>query len=374
MNALLKDAFTEEAAAAGEPNLDLGAIVGNGRRRVRRRRITTLVAAVTAVVAIAGGVTVVRETTRTDSVVQPAGAFAEVRATWASGKVIHYGGTTYESPVAIASFVQTTAGFLVAGADGTVYVLDGNNPAAVLGRGDTSKLLAAEGPVAGWVDTRPAVPEFVLYDVGARRELVRTAEGNDREGDSGRAATGSDPLHVVAIDGGTAYLAASDGLRRLDVATGRNELIKPGARTSFLQAARGGQLVWEHPAENAGNDLAVAMDLGAKTPGIFEGWHPYLSPSGRYLLTDKADEIRMFDVATGRQLPLTFAAYALIMPTQWSSEDAFYAVGYRATESEPVDLLSCSVASGSCAVAVPGIASSNTAPSRFQVPIGVPIG
>ncbi|MFD7153890.1 hypothetical protein ACFV9C_04800 [Kribbella sp. NPDC059898] len=368
MNALLKEAFTEEAAAAGEPNLDLDAIVGNGRRRVRRRRITTLVAAVTAVVAVAGGVTVVRQITRTDSVVQPAGPFAEIRATWATGTVIHYGSTTYEAPVPIASFVQTTAGFVVAGADGTVYAVDGTGPAQMIGRGDKTQLLAAEGPVAGWVDARAAVPEFVLYDVGGRRELSRTADK------AGKGAVNSDPVHVVAIDGGTAYLAASDGLRRLDVASGRNELIKPGAKTSLLQAARGGRLVWEHPSKDAGNDLAVAMDLDAKAPSIFEGWHAYLSPSGRYLLTDKSDEVRMFDVANGSQLPLTFDGYALIAPTQWSTENTFYAVGYRSAESDPVDLLSCSAAAGSCAVAVPGIASSSRAPLRFQLPIGVPIG
>ncbi|WP_427886386.1 hypothetical protein ACQHIV_27300 [Kribbella sp. GL6] len=368
MNALLKDAFTEEAEAAGEPNLDLGAIVGNGRRRVRRRRITTLVAAVTAVVAVAGGVTVVRAINRTDTVVQPAGPFAVIRATWATGKVIHYGSTTYQSPVTIASFVQTTAGFVVAGPDGTVYALDGTGPAQVIGRGDKTQLLAAGGAIAGWVDQHAATAEFVLYDLAAGRELVRTADK------PGKGATNSEPPHVAAIDGGTAYLAASDGLRRLDVATGHNELIKSGARTSFLRAARGGQLVWEHPAAQAGNDLAVDQDVNAASPRTFLGWDANLSPSGRYLLTDKADEVRMFDLGSGQQLPLRFAGYILIVPTQWSTGTTFYAVGYRSAGSDPVDLLSCSATSLSCAVAVPEIAPTATLPSAFQIPIGAPLG
>ncbi|MBP2354423.1 hypothetical protein JOF29_005533 [Kribbella aluminosa] len=274
----------------------------------------------------------------------------------------------------IASFVQTTAGFVAVGADGVVYAIDGNGPAKEIGRGDTTRRLAAGGAIVGWVDLRAAVPEFVLYDVGARRELIRTAAGNDRAGNSGPAATGSDPLHVVAIDGGTAYLAASDGLRRLDVATGRNELIKAGTKTSFLQAASGGQLVWEHPAKVTGNDLAVGKDVSAGSPRTFEGWHAYLSPSGRYLLTDKADEVRMFDVSSGGQVRLTFAGYALIVPTQWSTEKTFYAVGYRSAATAPVDLLSCSVDSLSCAVAVPKIAPSSSSPLRFQIPVGTPIG
>ncbi|HZX06094.1 hypothetical protein, partial [Kribbella sp.] len=181
------------------------------------------------------------------------------------------------------------------------------------------------------------------------------------------------PLHVVAIDGGTAYLAASDGLRRLDVATGHNKLIKPGAKTSFLRAASGGQLVWEHPAASAGNDLAVDKDVNAKSPRTFLGWDASLSPSGRYLLTDKADEVRMFDIGSGKQLPLKFTGYSLIAPTQWSSEDAFFAVGYRAAENDPVDLLSCSATSLSCTVAVPKFAPSSSLPPAFQLPLGIPI-
>ncbi|MGZ0149222.1 hypothetical protein ACXJJ3_19295 [Kribbella sp. WER1] len=364
MNTLLKDAFTEEAAEAGEPNLDLGAIVGNGRRRVRRRRITTAVAAVLAVAAVAGGATAVRQLTSSEPVVQPAGAFAEIRATWAVGKVIHYGGTTYESPVAIVSFVQTTAGFVVTGADGVVYAIRAHEPAKAIGRGDKAQRLAAGGSIVGWVDQHAPTAEFVLYDVAAGRELIRTADK------PGKGAINSEPLHVVAIDGGTAYLAASDGLRRLEVGTGHDELIKPGARTSFLQAAAGGQLVWEHPAAVAGIDLAVDPNVNASAPRTFLGWSANLSPAGRYLLTDKADEVRMFDVGPGKQLPLKFPGYTLIVPTQWSSDNVFYAVGYRSAESDPVDLLTCSVESLSCAVAVPGIASSSSLPSAFQLPIG----
>jgi hypothetical protein len=133
---------------------------------------------------------------------------------------------------------------------GAVYAITGSGSAKQIGSGATSGILTAGqyGSLVGWVDTsdRKHPQEFVFYDVAARRELIRTAVGNDPTGKDGPTADG--PLQVAAIDGGTAYLAASDGLRKLTIATGENELIKPGAKTSFLQAAANGRLVWEHPA------------------------------------------------------------------------------------------------------------------------------
>jgi hypothetical protein len=333
------------------------------------------VVAATAIV-VAGGTVAVRKvsadesdapvsSTATNRANTAASPYAERRATWALGNTIHYGADVLKTNIRIASFVQTDAGFVVTGTDGFVYRVAGKDSKRI-GGGNTSHLLAADdiGAIVGWVDTRTPIPEFVLYDAATDREVGRTNLGN-RRGDAKKA----DPLRVAAIDGGVAYLAASDGLHRWTIVTGTDPLIKAGAATTLVHAAGNGQIVWERPTAEAGNDLAVGPDINAANPKHFVGWDANLSPSAHYLMTDQADVARLFDVRSGRQLDLKYPGYSLIVPTQWAGDEAFFAVGFGADEAAPLDLLSCSTKALTCKVVTKGFASSNAA---FVPPIGVP--
>ncbi|MGW6278921.1 hypothetical protein [Kribbella sp. NPDC055071] len=377
MTDLLNDILTEQADSVGEPNIDVAAVMRTGTQRRKRRRLAAAVSVVAATAVVVGGGTLaVRKvsagesnapvsSTATNRANTAASPYAERRATWALGNTIHYGADVLKTNLKIASFVQTDAGFVVTGTDGFVYRVAGRDSKRI-GGGNTSHLLAADdiGAIVGWVDMRPPVPEFVLYDAASDREVGRTAIGN-RRGDAKK----SDPVRVAAIDDGVAYLAASDGLHRWTIVTGTDPLIKAGAATSLLQAAGNGQLVWERPAAEAGNDLAVGPDIAAANPKHFEGWHANLSPSARYLLTDKADVARLFDVRSDRQLDLKYPGYNLIAPTQWAGDEKFFAVGFGSDESAPLDLLSCSTKVLTCTVATPKFASSQAA---VVYPIGVP--
>jgi hypothetical protein len=377
MTDLLNDIFTEQADAVGEPNIDLTAVMRTGTQRRKRRRLAAAVSVVAATaVVVAGGTVAVKvsaggsdapiSSTATNRANTAASPYAERRPTWALGSTIHYGADVLQTKIKIASFVQTDAGFIVTGTDGFVYRVAGKDSQRI-GGGNTSKLLAADdiGSIVGWVDFRTPAPEFVLYDAAAGHEIGRTAIGN-RRGDAKKA----DPVRVAAIDGGVAYLAASDGLHRWTIVTGTDPLIKPGAATTLLHAAGNGQIVWERPAAEAGNDLAVGPDINAANPKHFVGWNASLSPSAHYLMTDQADVARLFDVQSGRQLNLKYPGYSLIVPTQWAGDETFFAVGFGEDESAPLDLLSCSTKALTCKVVTKGFVSSKAA---FVPPIGAPM-
>ncbi|GAB3951856.1 hypothetical protein GCM10029976_089020 [Kribbella albertanoniae] len=370
MTGLLKETFTEEAESIGDPNLDLAAIAATGTRRIKRRRVVTVITAVAATAAVVGGGLTVLQHVGPDAEVAGSGPLAERRATWADGKTIHYGSEAIPVPVAISSFVQTNAAFVFTSADGSVYQIRPGEAAVKVGKGSTNHRLAADDDrsVVGWVDTSPSVPQFVLYDVAAGRELARTATGN-----KAGSPTADRTLRVAAIDNGIAYFGATDGLHRWTIATGADELLKPKASTAFLLAAESGQLVWEHRGDGE-QDLGVGPDVNASDPAHYPGWHANLSPKARYLLTDVADDVGVVDIRSGKTSPVTIPGYPLIVPTQWTDERTFYAIGFRPDEAARLDLLNCSIKSVdvSCTVALTAFAPPLTEKSTTQFPNGVP--
>lgn len=370
MTGLLKDTFTQEAEAIGDPNIDLDAIVATGNRRLRRRRLAKVMTAVAASVAVASGglVAVQHLGTGQDAQVATGGPLTERRPTWASGKEIHFGPDVIRVPVAVASFVQTNADFVFTSADGSVYRVADVGGATKIGKGSKSHQLAADAEhgVVGWVDATRPVPEFVVYDLEAGREVARTATGNKR----GTAT--SEPPRVAAIDDGIAYFGASDGLRRWNLATGVGELIKAKAVPSFLLAADAGQLVWEN---TAGDNLSVGTDVNTPNPTHYDGWHVSLSPQARYLLTDKADNVGVVDLRSGKSAPVTIPGYVLIAPIQWKDDHTVYAIGFR-DETSPLDLLTCTIkppTSVNCTATLREFAPPLTKKSITQFPTGSPM-
>jgi hypothetical protein len=371
MTGLLKDTFTEEAEAIGDPTVDLAAIVATGNRRIRRRRLAKVVVAVAASAAVVtGGLTAAQQFGRGEGVRVASGPLAERRPTWADGKQIHYGAEVIKVPAAISSFLQTNEAFVFTTAKGDVYRTGTDGAATRIGKGNKTHQLAADADrsIVGWVDATPKLPHFVLYNLVTGDEVARTATGNRI------ITTAGDPPRVAAIDDGVAYFGASDGLWRWDIAAGTGVLIKPKASPSFVLAAEAGQVLWEHPV-GGDNDLGLGKDVNAPDPAHFEGWSGTISPQVRYLLTDKADVTRLVDVRAGTTKTITIPGYRLIVATQWKDDRTFFAVGFR-TEDSPVDLLTCTIKSSdktSCDVFTTGFAPPLTEKSTVRFPNGNPL-
>ncbi|ONI73738.1 hypothetical protein BWI15_09945 [Kribbella sp. ALI-6-A] len=300
---------------------------------------------------------------------QPAGQsmnFTERRPTYAEGDVIHFGSESLQlGDDELTTFVQTDAGFVYVTADGTVKVADGRRTTKI-GTGDTTQRLTVDdaGTLVGWVDSSAKRPEFVVYDVAARREIVRTAEG------TANAPEDKAP-RVSAIDDGFAYFSTGTTIYRWHLATGTGTVIDSQAGPDKLHSVDAGRFTWEvHRASDDMSQIAVGTDLRRPPAKVYPGWDTNVSPDARYLMTDMADEVRLFDLRTGNQLPLKFPGYILIVPTQWQGDAAFYAVGFKKSTDERLDLLRCSTSTLTCQVVSAGFAPTPVDLPEFQLPVG----
>lgn len=369
MTGLLRDALTERAAAEEAPHLDLDAIVRTGDRRIRRRRGLTGLAAAAALATVVASGAVVLDRTAADAPADGPAPFTQRRVTWASGDTIHYGDQKIAiGPANIAAFIQTDSGFVLTDRSGVVSVADGRTVTRI-GAGNLSLRLIADdtGSWVGWVDGTAAVPEFVVYDVATRRELLRTADGNTAR----LNWTAPNAPAAVDIDDGYAYFAAADGLRRWEIATGRGLLLERGLTGGQVEDVAAGKLAVQRRGAT-GDQLVVSADLGARAPR-FDGSSGSLSPGAKHLIPGQADIKLVFSVEHGTVRELRHSEHDLYAPSQWLDDNRFVALGVKDGEHKwqvpPFDLLVCSIGSG-CEVAVPAFAPYAGSPD-FRLPDGL---
>ncbi len=355
MTGTLKDLMTERADAESPPHVDLDAIVRAGDSRVRRRRVAAGAGAAAVAAAVALGVPAVVDNSspRPTGVVQPAsGKYVDAQVTYAVGSTFHYGDQLIDvSPHKVATFVQTDDGFVFTDDSGAIFFSDGDQSVQIGETGQPyGRLLTADdsGSYVGWVDTSAApAAEFVVYNTSSRGEVVRTSAGNQPTSDQ----TGEFDLPMmVAIDGQFAYWHSSAGMTAWNLSNGTADLLAPGATYKWLQDAASGQLA---KMSKNGQQIVVSRDPAAADPA-FPGWSAWLSPSATYLYTDAADEAKVFDVQSGEQQTPNHDGYPFIAFSQWLDDDRFVAIGIKTGngETDPLDLLTCSVSSQKCAVAV----------------------
>ncbi len=380
MTGTLKDLMTERADAASPPRVDFDAIIRTGDSRVRRRRVAAGVAtaAVAAVVAVGVPVVVDHSSSQPNGPVQPAaGKYVDPQTTYAIGSVFHYGDQLVDvSPHKVATFVQTDDGFVFTDASGAIFFTSGGEAEQIGFSGQPyGRQLAADdsGSYVGWVDTsaRPAA-EFVVYDTSSRSELVRTSEGNLTADE--RTAEFDLPM-IGAIDGESAYWHSSAGITAWGLRSDTGQLLAPDANYQWLQDVAAGQLAkMSGDGQQTSGDrqgVVVSADPAAFAP-VFDGWFANLSPNAESLYTDAADEVKVFDVQTGDDRTPDHAGYPFIALSQWLDEDRFVAVGIKAgnQESDPLDLLTCSISSEECTVTVPEVGRVND----LTLPIGEGLG
>ncbi len=371
MTGTLKDLMTERADAEASPQVDVDAIVRAGDSRVRRRRVVAGAGAAAVAASVAFVVPAVVDSSSPPSPdrsrsVQPATAeFAQSRVSYAVGSSIHYGDRLIDvSPHDVATYVQTDDGFVFIDRQGTIYFADGADVVEI-GRSQQpyGPLLAADdsGSYVGWVDTTPAVAEFVVYDTSSRSEVVRTSEGNQPT----TKQTGEFDLPMIrSIDGQHAYWHSTAGITAWDLTAGTGELIAPDATYEWLKDVAAGQLA--RTSDN-GDRIVVSGNPAGNAPA-FDGWFADLSPNAMYLYTDKADEVRIFDVQTGDQVTPGHSGYPFIFLSQWLDDDSFVVVGIKAgnRETDPLDLLTCTISAGECTVAATEVGQVN----ELALPIG----
>ncbi|MFG1909992.1 hypothetical protein [Kribbella sp. NPDC048928] len=383
MNNLLRDTLTERADSIEPPPLDLDAIVAAGNRRRSRRRALTIFGG-TAVTLTGGGLAVAG--TRKHHVPPPAPTpYIDRRVTYALGSAIHYGPDIISvAPHKVNAFVQTDTAFVFLNEKNDIHVAAGNGVRS-LGKGAWRLTGGLGGNFVGWVDGFNDRYESVVYDVSARREVVRTAVGN-KIPPNVSLVTG--PL-IVALDDNQAYFGTLDGLYRWDIAANKGELIAK-VLPDTVRTVMAGQFVYQQPLEQRppAVSLAIADTVSTAVPARFSGQQAFLSPGAKYLVTEPKDaliptepswgDLALHEVATARQIALPYA-YDHVYFGQWLSDDKFVAAGKRRfSTTNETDLLVVTAATGKVQIAVPAFAKLrfSTTPPRtapFSLPTGNPI-
>lgn len=383
MTGTLKDLMTRRADEASPPHVDLDAIIRAGESRVRRRWVAVGAGTAAVVASVALVVPAVVNPSAPDfsaqdpsapnqsRSVQPAAAgFVEREVTYAVGSTINYGDRSIDvSPQKVETFVQTDDGFVFSDANGAIFFTSGAGTEKIgfSGLAYGRQLVADDsGSYVAWVDTsaRPA-SEFVVYDTASQSEVVRTSEGNTPTSEQ----TGEFELPMMrAVDGDHAYWHSSAGITAWDLSGGTGQLLAPDANYQGLQDVAAGQVARMTPNTQG---TVVAADSAANGQ-VFDGTFANLSPSATYVYTDVNDELRVFDVQTGQQRTPAHPGYPFVGLTEWLDDDIFVVVGIRAgnTESDPLDLLTCSVSSQECTLAVAEVGRVN----ELVLPIGETLG
>ncbi|HEY3511330.1 hypothetical protein [Kribbella sp. NPDC051137] len=373
MTDLLKDTLTERADSVEPPPFDLDEIIAAGDRRLTRRRALTIFGG-TAVALAGGGLAVAASRKR--HLPPP---FAERRVTYAVGSEIHYGDEVISvAPQAVIAFVQTDAGFVFLNAENAIHVVDRSG---VRSLGKSTWRLVGDGNRVAWVESFNDHVESVVYDVAARRELVRTGIGNKIPPNLSLAVS----PRVAALDGNHAYFGTLQGLYRWDLITNQGELVAK-LSPDVVRAVTAGEFVFQQPLNKfRPHTLAAARTVNATAPARFTGEQAFLSPAATYLVTQLDDaqpgiqplwaDLQLYEVASGSRIALP-NTYVTKYFGQWLDDTTCTLAGQR--PNRDVDLLVVDARTGAVRTAVPKftkLSFSRTPPrtASIALPTGAPI-
>ncbi len=384
MTQTLKDLMCEKADERRPPVFDAVAIAADGDRRVRRRRLSTTSIAV-AVVALgavtAPGLLGGDGASHTEGLVAndggTPGAFAERHVSYAAGREIHDGTEVVDVGRRILSFAQTDDGFVYAARGGDVWLYDGEGSSQV-GHSDNNRLRADDtGSLVAWVDhAADGAPQYVVYDTGARTEVARV--------DDDAAGTSRDPgdegAEVFAVDDGAAYWRTTDGLVRYDVASGDMEMLAQDQpvsdpahkhdRVTDIVDVSGGLLAYLVEGKR-GSRMMVGPAIGPDAEQMPSGWNGVLSPDGRYLGVEEADELAVYDTANGEEVTPALDRYPFKVIYGWVDEDTAMVFAIKSLDGGgyPSDFLACHLPQGDCEV----VSEAEVGNGSFTLPVGDPM-
>lgn len=382
MTRLLSDMLRERAASAPGPQVDLDAIIGDGDRRVRGRRLTTGLAAAAVAAVVAGSSFVLPGLVAGGPDAPVAGAaspFAERRAGYALDGVIHWGNDSFPVGMPVTSYVQTDDGFVLTTRKGDVFLFDGTDSQRI-GFSSNHRLRADDtGSLVAWVDRADdGRTQYVVYDSESMTELARvddTAAGPSREpSDQG--------AEVFAVDGGSAYWRTARGLVRYDVASGDLTVLashEPPADPSekepvayAIEDVADGRIAYLVDA-GQGASMKVADEIDLSAPTLANASNAVLSPDGRYLGVEEDDNLAVYDTTTGGDVTPALPGYPFAVVTGWVDDDTATVFAIKDLDAQPYafDMLTCDVPAGVCDVVTQGDVA--TDPESFVVPVGDPM-
>ncbi|GAA0946415.1 hypothetical protein GCM10009554_42220 [Kribbella koreensis] len=420
MTDLLKDTLVERADATEPSTLDLDTIMTTGERRMRRRRAVGVlgVGAIAAVV-VASGLGVLNETSHPSGTADPAGQtakpFAQRRATYAVRDQLHYGQEVFSigKGELFNNYVQTDAGFVYVtmphgdggldgkpapdGSDagrGYVTLLDRTGSHRIGGKYARSNLVADDhGSLAGWAEfaTKQTGPPtaIVVYDVAARRQLLRIPTGQPVPGVAGSPNVS----RLLAIDEGMAYFAADKRVFRVDLRTKQGKVFSWPATPILIldtQAISDGKFLYQTLDAKAPNgrlvvgptlDPADGHPLQLTFPQPTQSLTGAFSPDAEHVVVTRPEPgdpsetgIQLFATDTGREIPLLATGYQHQRFGQWLDNETFTTAGTRANHR--TDLLRCSTQTLRCDVIGRGVAENfstdraNLNGEHFAFPVG----
>jgi hypothetical protein len=337
---------------------DLDAIAAAGEHRVRRRRGLGVVAgglaalAVAATVAVAtGGSDDARDAV--DPVERPT---FPAQVTWVTGSTLHTPDGEQDLGVVAASYVRTTAGLVLADADGGVWsYVDGRTTR--VGATDPRKPQLAgdsDGTLAGWIDTSDGGHVPVVLDV-ATGEPTRFP---------GRDLADFESFYRLAVvDGRTAYWQERTGWVAADVDTG-----------AVVDVATPGEVLGAEDGVIARADDGVVVSRDGVDRPIPDTWDStvFLSPDARYLSIE-GDELMVYDAETGEPVRTDLSDRWFATGFEWLDDDTLEIVSARGQRAA-FELWTCEVTSGACTQVADLGPLASIEDIGLALPSGLPLG
>lgn len=367
MTRLLHDTMTERAERLERPRMNLDVVMASGERRRKRRAAggTAGVAAACAVLAI-GAVAVTGDA---DDAQAPgyagAAGFEERKATYATGSTIHYGDDAIDVSRTIHSFVQTDDGFVVSDPEGTVYLADGSSVSEIGSDAVNRGTLKADdsGSYVAWTERSGKRSEFVTYDTETKADVARAPVHG-----------GAGASEVLAVDADGTYVADARGLVRVDLVTGRAEVLRSDFGDTEVREVADGLILRDlnrghSPGPGVPLGSVLSRDPYADRPRTVASPRD-LSPMATYVATDYRDSERIVDTGSNELIPLeTESSHEFQSVSQWVDDDTVMVMTLDGLDGDLTMALSrCELPSGTCEQAVDDL------PHGSQLPVGENLG
>jgi hypothetical protein len=344
-----------ERADATSPDVDLDAIISEGRRRVRRQRVTNgLVAAVLTGVVAAGATSVPLLVGGSHDPAPASPTFRNRAPTYALGSTIHVGSQVYDVGRPVGSLVQTDGGVVYTTPDRRVWHYDGATSVQI-GRAEGHRLRSDDqGSLVAWVETtEDGHPQYVVHSTLSRSVVARV--------DDDAAGPSVEPedrgAEVFAVDDGSVYWRRDGGLARYDVPSGKESVLTDADTAGIgeiVDVAYGNLAYTVDGSGAAGGRRGVAVTQRPSPDGtaLAEASTGNLSPDGRLLAAQEHDSLAIYATDDGQDVTPDVDGYSYVTAYDWVGDDVATVLALRDHSADRAsgDVLTCDVSDDACAV------------------------
>jgi len=370
MTEKLKDLLHDRAASVDFAVPDIDSLTRAGDRR-RRRRAAAVVAGSVAVLAVVGSAVALPRLVGDGGAPEPTGSTAGTPAlSWVMGQTLHapdMAGGQVDLGHDVRAYVRTSAGFVFADPDGTVWSWT-DGAATRVGSTDARDphlVSDTEGSLAGWLDTDGGHPAYVVLDQATGDT---TTYDDQPAGTSDAAGPGSSP-YFYAIDGHTAYWRDARGAVATDLGTGEATVVDPRANGDVdISAVEDGLIAF---TGDRGTTIGTTPENAKELRYSFGGAGAF-SPDARWF-TEDADEPKVYDAESGDKVKLDLQ-YNFAAGYGWLDDHTLLLIGQDGWRDK-VELLTCTLPAGTCETVAPDLGTFDQLDRNgFALPVGSPTG